>query len=57
MIDWNHLLITAAGVIATIATIRADIQWLKRWTREHDREDAAAFKSVDNRLDTIERKL
>lgn len=30
MIDWNHLLITAAGVIATVAAMRTDIQWLKR---------------------------
>ncbi len=30
MIDWNHVLVTAAGVIATVAAMRTDIKWLKQ---------------------------
>jgi hypothetical protein len=30
VIDWNHVLITAAGVIATVAAMRTDIKWLKQ---------------------------
>jgi hypothetical protein len=57
MIDWPHALETIAGVIATVVAIKVDIQWLKRWTKDHAKSDEQQFGRIETRLVEIERKL
>lgn len=34
------------GMGVTIAVVRNDIKWIKRWTEEHDRSDDERFREV-----------
>lgn len=51
--DWSHLLVTAAGFVATIATIKTDIRWIKRWTHEHEKRDESRFARLEDRFDNL----
>lgn len=59
--DWTtilHDLLSGSIVaVATIATIKADVKWLKRWTREHANTDDKNFETVNGRLGRLEDHL
>lgn len=40
--------LVAAAV--TIATLKADIRWIRRWMSEHKRDDAQQFQNVRSEL-------
>jgi hypothetical protein len=39
------------SAVAIVATLKADIRWIKAWMREHTEEDHLAFKELRQRLD------
>lgn len=34
------------SAVATIATLKADIRWIKRWMSDHRKDDASNFSDV-----------
>ena len=56
-----HLIVTVGGqiiaAVVIIATIRSDVKWLKRWTREHEKRDEKNFETVNGRLGRLEDHL
>jgi FtsZ-binding cell division protein ZapB len=56
-VSWETLTVIGAQVItavATIAALRTDVAWLKRWAREHSRSDEHEFSRVHKRIDALE---
>lgn len=51
--DWAHIGVTAAGFIATIATIKADIRWIKKWMDKHENFDTHRFERLESKIDSL----
>ena len=49
ILDFRTLLDLGAYVLGmgiTIAVVKTDVRWIKRWTEEHDRSDDERFREV-----------
>ena len=41
------------AAVAVIVSTRVDVKWLRSWTREHARDDAANFADLRARLSNL----
>jgi len=56
-VSWETLVVIAGQVVtavAIIAALRADVSWLKRWTREHAQSNEHEFTRIDKRIDALD---
>lgn len=56
MISPELLATLGTGLVSTVtvvATVRADIRWLKRWTRDHEAIDTQRHTDNTGRLDDL----